>query len=161
MENETKLFIKGMVCNRCVMIVKDELQGLGHAAVQVELGVVKLADAATEFDRAKLQQRLTRLGFDLLEDPKRKLAEEVKALVKEVYSGGFAFPDRFRFSFFAKERLNKDDDSISDLFIAFEKKTIEQHSIEFRIGKVREYRVCSNATLADLAFRLNFNSPAH
>lgn len=150
-----------MVCNRCTMVIKKEPESLGHFPVPLEGGMVKIAGSEEEVNRAGVEQRLALLGFDLLEDPKRKLAEEVKALVKEVYSGGFDFPDRFRFSFFAKERLNKDDDSISDLFIAFEKKTIEQHSIEFRIGKVREYRVYSNATLADLAFRLNFNSPAH
>ena len=38
MEKQSKIFIKGMVCNRCVMAVKEELAGLGHVILQVGLG---------------------------------------------------------------------------------------------------------------------------
>lgn len=161
MESTTNIFIKGMVCNRCMLVIKNVLESLGHLPVQVELGVVKIAGSAKEVDWIKVEQRLTLLGFDLLEDRKKKLVTEIKALVGEVYSGAFDFPDRFRFSAYVKERLNKDYDSISDVFIALEKKTIEQYMIEFRIDKVKEYLVYSNDTLSDIAFRLNFNSAAH
>lgn len=161
MERATKLFIKGMVCNRCMMVIKKELESLGHFPVQIELGVVKIARPTEEVDRAEVEQRLAFLGFELLEDRNEKLVREVKALVHEVYSGEFDFPDRFRFTAFAKERLNKDYDSISDAFIVLEKKTIEQYIIEFRIDKVKEYLVYSNYTLSEIAFRLNFNSAAH
>ena len=161
MEKATKLFIKGMVCNRCMMVIQTELESLGHDPVQVELGVVKIARSAEEVNWTEVGQRLTQLGFELLEDPKEKLVTEVKALVQEVYSGGFDFPERFRFSQFLKERLNKDYDSISNSFAALEKKTIEQYVIESRIDKVKEYLVYSNTTLSEIAFRLNFNSTAH
>jgi AraC-like DNA-binding protein len=108
-----------------------------------------------------VEKRLAHLGFDLLEDRKEKLVKELKALVQKVYSGEFDFPDRFRFSTFAKERLNKDYGSVSDVFIALEKKTIEQYIIEYCKDKVKEYLVYSNGTLSDIAFRLNFNSATH
>ncbi|HET7897699.1 MAG TPA: AraC family transcriptional regulator [Flavisolibacter sp.] len=161
MEKATKLFIKGMVCNRCMMVIKNELESLGHSPVQIELGVVKIARPEDEIDRTEMERRLTPLGFDLLEDRNEKLVREVKALVHEVYSGEFDFPERFRFTAFARERLSKDYDSVSDVFIALEKKTIEQFMIEFRIDKVKEYLVYSNHTLSEIAFRLNFNSTAH
>jgi AraC-like DNA-binding protein len=57
--------------------------------------------------------------------------------------------------------LQKDYETISDAFIATEKKTIEQYIIEYRINKVKEFLVYSNLTLSDIAFKLNFNSVAH
>lgn len=40
-------------------------------------------------------------------------------------------------------------------------RTIEQYIIELRINKVKEFLVYSSLTLADIAFKLNFNSVAY
>jgi AraC-like DNA-binding protein len=149
-----------MVCQRCMMTVKEELQNMGHTPLELSLGAVSFATTGTH-DLPNLEKRLTALGFSLLEDKKTKLVKDVKVLIEEVYSGVFDFPERFRFAELVKERFQKDYDTISDTFIAVEKKTIEQYIIEFRIGKIKEYLVYSNLTLSDIAFKLNFNSVAH
>ena len=159
MEQQT-IFIKGMVCGRCLMTVETELQQLGHTPVKLSLGEVSFIMNEAK-DAAMLEERLSRLGFSLLEDKQVKIAKEVQQLVEEVYSGDFDFPERFRFSLFAKERLQKGYDAISDAFIATQKKTIEQYIIEYRINKVKEFLVYSHFTLSDIAFRLNFTSAAH
>jgi AraC family transcriptional regulator len=159
MEQQT-IFIKGMVCQRCVMTVETELQEMGHTPVKVSLGEVSFITNEAH-DLAVLEERLSRLGFDLLEDKKAKMTKKVKQFVEEVYGGDFDFPERFRFSELVKQRLQKDYETISDAFIATEKKTIEQYIIEYRINKVKEFLVYSNLTLSDIAFKLNFNSVAH
>jgi AraC-like DNA-binding protein/copper chaperone CopZ len=161
MKQEAKIFIKGMVCRRCVMAIEEAFEDLGHALVKVELGEVTVLNHDEKFDKAQLEKRLTALGFSLLEDRKVKMVNEIKALVAEVYSGDYDFPDAFRFSNLVRARWNKDYDAISDLFIALEKRTLEQYIIDFRINKVKEYLVYSQYTLADIAFKLNFNSVAH
>lgn len=150
-----------MVCNRCLMTVKSELENLGHQSIDVSLGEVSFTNSATGYDQDELENRLAMFGFSLLEDKKIKLAKEVKTLVEEVYGGDFDFPDSFRFSRLLTERLGKDYDAINDAFIATEKKTIEQYMIEFRINEVKEFLVYSTLTLSDIAFKLNFNSVAH
>ena len=150
-----------MVCSRCVMVIKDELKGLGHEPVQVGLGEVTVIDKEDKLDKVELEKRLAVLGFSLLEDRKVKLVREVKALVEAIYSGDYDFPDNFRFTNLVREQCNKDYDAVSDVFIAIEKRTIEQYIIDFRTNKVKEYLVYSNLTLADIAFKLNFNSVAH
>jgi len=149
-----------MVCRRCVMVIEEELKDLGHEPLQVGLGEVTVIDRG-KLDKAELEKRLAALGFSLLEDRKVKTVSEVKALVEEVYSGDYDFPDNFRFTKLVKERFGKDYDAVSDVFIAMEKRTIEQYIIDFRINKVKEYLVYSNLTLADIAFKLNYNSVAH
>ena len=159
MEQQT-IFIKGMVCQRCLITVESELKGMGHTPTKLSLGEVSfIADEAQEV--AVLEERLSLLGFSLLEDKNAKTTREVKQLVQEVYSGNFDFPERFRFTEFVKQRLQKDYYAISDAFIAVEKKTIEQYIIDFRINKIKEFLVYSTLTLADIAFKLNFNSVAY
>src|SRR5690348_3211420 len=118
MEKGATLFIKGMVCRRCVMVIEEELKDMGHEPVQVGLGEVTVAGKGDQLDKAALEKRLAALGFSLLEDRKVKTVNEVKALVEEVYSGDYDFPDNFRFSNLVRERCNKDYDAVSDMFIA-------------------------------------------
>jgi AraC family transcriptional regulator len=160
MQKQT-IFIKGMVCNRCMMTVKSELENLGHHSVDVSLGAVSFISASEVQVHSELEERLSLLGFSLLEDKKTKMVKQVKALIEEVYGGNFDFPYSFRFSRLVTEQLGRDYDTISDAFIMAEKKTIEQCIIEFRINKVKEFLVYTTLTLSDIAYKLNFNSVAH
>lgn len=154
------IFIKGMVCNRCIMTVKAELEQLGYQSVEVALGEASFISPET-YNQPELENRLSVRGFTLLEDKNLKVVKEVKSLVDEVYSGDFDFPETFQFSKLLAQRSGKEYESISDVFVATEKKTIGQYIIDFRINKVKELLVYTSLTLADIAFKLNFNSVAH
>jgi AraC family transcriptional regulator len=159
MEQQT-ILIKGMVCNRCLLTIETELLQMGHTPVKMSLGEVSYMPNKAH-DSTALEERLTLLGFSLLENKNVKMTKEVKRLVEEVYGGDYDFPERFRFSDLVRQRLQKEYATVSDAFIATEKKSIEQYIIEFRINKIKEYLVYTDLTLADIAFRLNFNSVAH
>lgn len=66
------LYIKNMVCARCNMVVKSELEKLGLQTISVELGEVKLQDVITENQKEILLKNLQSLGFDLIDDKKVK-----------------------------------------------------------------------------------------
>ena|SRR5687767_14804038 len=160
MEKHT-ILIKGMVCNRCMMTVKSELENIGYQSVEVSLGEASFTSSPTTYNQKELEKRLSMFGFSLLEDKKTKIVSEVKNLLEEVFNGEFDFPEGFRFTRLLTDRLDKDYETISDAFIKIEDKTIEQYMIEYRINKVKELLVYSNLTLSDIAFKLNFNSVPH
>ncbi len=149
-----------MVCSRCIMTVKKELESLGHSIIEASLGKVSFISETGSLG-VELESKINTLGFSLLENKKMKRSKEVKAMIEKVYSGDFDFPPLFRFSKFVTQALDTDYDELSEAFILFEKKNIEQYIIDFRINKVKELLVYSNYTLADIAFMLNFNSVAH
>lgn len=155
------VFIKGMVCNRCITTVTQELQKLGIELDEVNLGVVKFAVKAPFTDYHSLNRKLEPLGFCVLENKRSKLAKEVKRIVSEVYSGEFDFPDRFRFSKLIVQKLEKEYDFISQQFSAEEGITIEKFVIDYRIEKVKELLVYTSLSLADISFQLGFSSVAH
>jgi AraC-like DNA-binding protein len=154
------IFIKGMVCQRCLMMVETELHEMGYTPVKLSLGEVSFMTNTVHAHTA-LEERLSVLGFSLLKDKKAQMVKEIKQLVKEIYNGDFDFPEHFRFSELVKRHFQKDYNVISDAFTATENKTIEQYIIEYRINKIKEFLVYSNFNLSGIAFKLNFSSAAH
>ena len=147
MQQVSRIFIKGMVCQRCIQVVKFELEQIGFIIVSVDLGQVTILNSNAASETDLIEQRIRPLGFQLLEDKKVKSVRVVKELVAEVYSGSFDFPHNFRFSDLVVERMSKDYDAISALFTLLEHKTLERYIIDFRIEKVKELLVYTSMTL--------------
>ncbi|MFN4315316.1 MAG: AraC family transcriptional regulator [Chitinophagaceae bacterium] len=156
-----KVYIKGMVCDRCVSTVKSELENMGLQVTDVGLGEVSFSVTGDIPDTELIDEKLKPLGFSVLMDKRLKLVKNIKALVEEVYSGDFDFPSEFRFSELASEKLQKDYNTIRSVFTSLENTTIEKFIIDFRIEKVKEFLVYTPQTLADISFRLGFSSVAH
>ena len=158
---QQSVFIKGMVCHRCITTVTQELQQLGIEPDEVNLGEVKLAVHAPFTDYDALAVKLGPLGFTVLENKRSKLIKQVKQIAAEVYAGDFDFPHHFRFSDLLAQRLEKEYDFISQQFSAEEGTTIEKFIIDYRIEKIKELLVYTQQTLADISFQLGFSSVAH
>ncbi|MEO5996388.1 MAG: AraC family transcriptional regulator, partial [Chitinophagaceae bacterium] len=77
------LYIKNMVCDRCILAVKSLLDELTFAYTTIRLGEVSLSNEPTEKELTLLRDRLQQLGFELLDDSKRKLIEKIKTIIIE------------------------------------------------------------------------------
>ena len=82
------LFIKNMVCNRCVMAVSQELEKLNLKTTRMNLGEVELQKEPTGKQLQQLADRLNSLGFEILDDQNQEQIEKIKGLlIKKVQSG--------------------------------------------------------------------------
>ncbi|MBZ4192635.1 helix-turn-helix domain-containing protein [Niabella beijingensis] len=156
-----KISIKGMVCGRCVLAIRQKMQELQIPVTRIGLGEVITRSLLSGPDMEAVQKELAHLGFTLLENKKFRMVREVKALVDHVYSGSYDFGNNFKFSGLASKQLNRDYKAISSVFNELEQTTIEQYIIEYRIEKVKELLVYTEDTLSDIAFRLGFSSAAY
>ncbi|MGX5817125.1 helix-turn-helix domain-containing protein [Chitinophaga lutea] len=161
MVGEQRIFIKGMVCDRCIRAVRQALHDLDIPVTGVKLGEVTTVSALSAPDIKVLSEKLGQLGFSLLEDQKTALVRDIKLLVEEVYSGEFDFPDDFRFSDLLTRRLHREYGAASAIFSAAEGMTLEKYIMAFRMEKVKELLVYTARTLADIAWILGFSSAAH
>jgi len=150
-----------MVCDRCILMVRELFRDLSIPIASIELGEVTTISALSAADMATLSKRLAALGFTLLEDKKIKLVRDIKALVEQVYSGNYDFPDDFRFSDLVVNALDKDYNAASNTFSESEGTTLEKYIMEYRIEKAKELLVYTNDTLEDIAYKLGFSSAAH
>ena len=81
------LYIKGMVCQRCIMIVRQLLERIGINAVRVDLGCIELHDVPTGEQMMELNKGLNELGFELVFDKRPQLIEAIKlATIDYVYA---------------------------------------------------------------------------
>ena len=63
-----KLFIKNMVCARCISVVKAELEGFGLTTLAVQLGEADIAEEITSQQKQQLSTVLAAIGFELYDE---------------------------------------------------------------------------------------------
>ncbi|MFN8271960.1 MAG: AraC family transcriptional regulator [Chitinophagaceae bacterium] len=155
-----KLYIKNMVCNRCVLVVKQELDKLNLHPLSVTMGEVELNEQLTAEQLKQLAERMNDLGFELLDDKKQKQIDKIKILlIKKVQTG--EMEEHFSISEYLSNALNKDYAYVSRLFSEVEGITIEQYFILQKIEKVKEWLVYDELTLSEIAWKLGYSSVAH
>ncbi len=149
-----------MVCNRCVMVVQQELTKLKLQPVHVTLGEIELAKPASQKQLEAADKRLKELGFELLDNQKQKQIEKVKTLlIKKVQTNDIE--EHFSIIDFLSKHFQKEYSAISRLFSEVEGITIEQFFILQKIEKVKELLVYAEYNLNEISYMLGYSSVAH
>lgn len=155
-----KLYIKNMVCIRCKMVVKAELEKLGLEYTSVDLGEVNLTDRISEEQKKKLDLSLRLSGLELLDDRKSMLVEKIKIIIIELVH----YRDdqlKVNLSDFLSEKLNYDYTYLANLFSETQGTTIEKYLINHKIERVKELLVYDELNLKEIAFKIHYSSVAH
>lgn len=157
-----KLYIKHMVCGRCKRAVRDILEELGIEVLRVELGEVETGELPTAVSMEQIRQVLADNDFELLEDRKAVVVEQIKALiVNEVHHDQRERPEHQNLSDFLTRKIGYEYSYLSHLFSAIEGMTIEKYVIAQKIEKVKEYLLYGELTLSEIAWRLGYSSTQH
>lgn len=155
-----KLYIRNMVCNRCKMVVKSELEQLGLFPVTVELGEVELANDPSETQIEILNVRFKELGFELIDDKRSRLIERVKNLVVELIHHS-DLELNINLSDFLTQHIPMEYKYLSTLFSEVEGTTIEKFYIAQRIERVKELLVYDELSLSEIADQMGYSSVAY
>lgn len=155
-----KIYIKNMVCIRCQMAVKYELEKLGLHHTRVELGETEIMEDLSAELRENLSNSLKNIGLDLIDDKKNILVEKVKTTITELiyYSDNQI---KTNLSDYLREKLNYNYTSISNLFSEVKGTTIEKFYLTQKVERVKELLVYDELNLTDIAFKLNYSSVSH
>ena len=155
------IYIKNMVCYRCKLSVENELKKLKLHPLKVELGEIVLKeDAITKQQQQQLSINLKQLGFELLDDKRKKIIEQIKTLIINNIHYNKENSSR-NYSGFIAENLYHDYSYLSKLFSETEGITIEQFIINQKIEKVKELLVYDEKSLSEIAFETGYSSVAH
>lgn len=149
-----------MVCGRCKMVVKSELEKLGLHPLSVELGEVELQEENIEHVKMDVLRRLQSMGFDLIDDKRSKTIEGIKALIIDlVHHKNNQIS--INLSEYLAQQLAQDYSTLSNLFSEVEGITIEKYFIHMKIEKVKELLIYDELTLNEIAILLNYSSVAY
>lgn len=162
MEKSNKLLIKGMVCNRCITVLNDELSKLGLDISSINLGEVILReDNRIPVDKQTLKIVLQKNGFDLLYDKNEQLISQIKLAVGRGINEQSETGYPVKFSKLISEELNRDYDSLSAIFSLTQGSTLERYIIRKKIEEVKGLLVYTDKSLTDIANTLGYSSVAY
>jgi AraC family transcriptional regulator len=153
------LYIKNMVCPRCINAVGQILRDLKADPVYIHLGEVLLKEPIDEGRLSLLNTELKKLGFELLDDSAKQQIDKIKSVIIEHVH--YREDEKFVFSDLLAAALHKEYSVISKLFSETEGITIEQYVIRQKIEKVKELLAYKEMNLNEIAFKLNYSSVAH
>lgn len=149
-----------MVCNRCKMVVRSQLETMGLHPTNIELGEVDLAETPGRKQLQEIDATLKAVGFELIDDKKSKTIEKIKnAIISLIHHSDEEL--KTNLSAFISKELQLDYTYLSNLFSAIEGITIEKYYINQRIEKVKELLVYDELSLSEIAYQLGYSSVAY
>ena len=155
----TTLYIKNMVCPRCIRVVGEELRRLRLDVRSVALGEVVVSGKREDLPIAEIKQALEENGFELIEDKRVKMIEKVKhAVLKLVQNDHERNPIRVKDSEFIAREVGAEYHGLSSLFSSVEGVTIEHYLILQRIERAKELLRYGELTLSEISYRLGYKS---
>ena len=158
--SQLRLRIKNMVCNRCIRVVKEELQKLPLSVVDVQLGhalIEPLEGYTTEKIRTILQEN----GFELLEDEKAQLIEKMKILILELIRSGLMRTMRINLSAYLSEATGKDYHTLTIWFTEVESTTLTRYVALQKVERVKELLEYGQLTLRQIVDQVGYSSVGH
>ncbi len=155
-----KLYIKNMVCIRCQIVVKSELEKLGIKFRDVKIGEADLFDTISAEQMKNLDLALRKSGLLLMDSRKSIIVEKIKNLIIELvhYNDD---QSKVNLSVYLSENLNYDYTYLSNLFSEVKGTTIEKFYLAHKIEKVKELIVYDELNLTEIAYKLHYSSIAH
>jgi AraC family transcriptional regulator len=158
----TILYVRNMVCPRCIRVVRDELTAMGLDVRSVALGEVVLAGAGDRLPLDRIRAMLEENGFGIVEDRRAKTIEKVKhAALKLARNDYEKNPVRTKDSEFIAKEVGLEYHTLTSLFSQVESVTIEQYVILQRIEYAKELLKYGELTLSGISYRMGYSSVAH
>jgi AraC-like DNA-binding protein len=149
-----------MVCIRCKMVVKSELEKLGLHYITVDLGEAVILEEISAEQLASLGKALKKTGLELMDDKRSILVEKIKTIIIELVH----YNDeqiKINLSDYLSEKLGLNYTYLANLFSEVKGTTIEQFYLAHKIEKVKELLVYDELNLTEIAWKLHYSSVAH
>lgn len=150
-----------MVCDRCVRVVKEELEAAGFTVPDVRLGQADIMEETSGANENLIAEVLKRNGFALLHAKQDRLVEQIKSCVIEHIRGGNVETASQRQSDYLAEKLGMSFAYLSRVFSANETVTLEKYIIMQKIEYAKELVDYGEASLNEIADTLGYKSVSH
>lgn len=161
MGTTSTLLIKGMVCQRCIHVLSEELPKLGLEICNIRLGEVIFKKPRVQVEEQNIRIMLQKNGFDLLFSKNQRVIEKIKNIVEQGIRVQADTGVSVKFSVLVSNALHKDYDALSSLFSSLEGCTLEKYIISRKMEKVKELLVYTDQTLSEISNILGYSSVAH
>lgn len=156
------LFVKNMVCHRCILAVESQLENMAIAYKQVITGEIFLLEKLRPEKQNLLASQLSKIGLELMDNRMSSMVEKIKQLlIKKARNEVDEKENKMKLSAYLSQHLYHEYTYLSSFFSSVEGRTIESYFIEQRIEKVKELLAYNEMTLSAIANDMEYSSVAH
>lgn len=150
-----------MVCARCIRAVTDILDEQGVHYNNIELGKVDLTEEVSSSQLESLREALSNIGFELLDDNKSKIVEQIKNIIVNLVHSPNDDDSNYKISNLIQDKIGMDYHYLSSLFSAVAGITIEKYAIQQKIERVKELITYDEKNISEIAYELGYSSVQH
>ena len=155
------LHIKNMVCDRCILVVRQQLEQAGFQVTDIDLGTASITPEPTVEQLQNVKSSLNTLGFDLLDDEKTRFVERIKNIVIELIHHSDILEEHVHIPQLLSDRLFKEYSYISRVFSEQEGSTLEKFIIQQKIERAKALLQEGELNLNEIAWKLGYSSSSH
>lgn len=156
---EKDYYIKNMVCDRCIKVLKNEIEAQEIVLTEIELGRVQL-DIQDGQELDKLKKIIESNGFELIDAVEDKLTEQVKIQLIKILDK-LPLELKENLSAHLSKKMGQDYSKISKVFSFTEGVTIEKYFIKLKIEKVKELIQAKQNNFTEMAQLLDYSHINH
>ncbi len=148
-----------MVCERCIQVLQDLIEGAKLSLKEIELGRVRL-EIETSDQENQLFSLIKKSDFEVITSIEDNLTEQVKIELINIL-GSLPLELNGKLSDILSRNLAKDYYKISKTFSYTEGMTIEKYFIKLKIEKVKELLQNPEYNFTQISQMLDYNHPNH
>lgn len=155
-----EIFIKNMICTRCMKVIKQDLNALGVEVLEMRLGKLKVRYPEGEVTLNQIEEILKEDEFEFIKDKNEQISESIKLMLIQMVNN-LPIARIKNLSDHLAENLHRDYWTLSKLFSKTEEITIEKYFILLRVEKAKELIEYNELNFSEMAFELGYNSIHH
>lgn len=150
-----------MVCERCILVVRQQLEGQGFQVSSVDLGTATINPEPGNGQLQEIKSALNNVGFDLIDDERSRLVERIKNIIIEVIHHNELPQEQINIQEQLSKRLFKEYSYLSRIFSEHEGTTLEKFVIQQKIEKAKALLQEGELNLNEIAWKMGYSSSSH
>ena len=154
---EQTLYIRNMVCDRCITTVGENLRKFNIAFKSIQLGEVVLLGPLEQNQMHHFSWQLGIYGFELLDHPNACLIKMVKEIIIERIDNNALAQEEDLIQFIS-DKLHLDIEYLNMQFASVECMSVEKFIDLQRVEQVKKYLCSHRLTLKKIADYLGYRN---
>lgn len=146
-----------MVCDRCIMVVRQQLEALNFEVKELALGEVEISPEPDKSSLERIRQQFLAIGFELIESKKSILTEKIKTLIIEKINkedGAF----EYNLSEYLSTKIGLDYHYLTHVFSETTSTTIEKFVIQKKVESVKKMLREAEFNISEIAWKVGYSS---
>jgi AraC family transcriptional regulator len=154
----TTIYIKNMVCQCCMRVIREDLEKAGITVEEINLGRATITYDESQVSKEDIRKVLNDTGTDLIESRDQRLVEEIKQGVYELIHQMNNVDSIVRKSEYLVGKTGLSYPYLSRIFSSFEHITLEKFIILNKIERIKELIDQEELTLSEMAYMMDYSS---